>query len=164
MLMKKLPLAIVVMAWASLMGGCIDGSQECTLVACGSGVTFNLGAPASAFPNGLPLTIEVCIDASPCSAVTLDAQSGAKPTCTAVNGPSSSFAACRVAADGSVELEMMPESINDPTGAHEARVTIRDAADAVVLDKKAQASLSVSFPNGDGCEPACYGGAVDLQP
>jgi hypothetical protein len=163
-IMKKLFLAMVIFSWASVSSGCSDVGQSCTEIGCGSGVTFTLGKPASTFASGLPLTIEVCIDAAPCSAVTLDAKAGMQPTCTAVDSPSSSFASCSVAADGSVELEMMPTEIKDPTGAHEARVTIRDAADAVVLDKKAPASITVAYPNGEECGPGCFGGTVDLQP
>jgi hypothetical protein len=163
--MKKLILAIILASWASALSGCSDmGSQACTEIACGGGVMFKLGKPAAAFSSGLPLTIKLCIDASPCSEVTVDAKAGAQPTCAAVDSPSSAFASCSVAADGSVEVELLPVEIKDPTGSHEAHVTIRDAADAVVLDKAAPVSIQVSYPNGEDCEPACYDGSVEVQP
>jgi len=164
-LMKKLVLAIIIASLASALSGCGDlGGQSCTAIGCGGGVTFKLGKPADAFSSGLPLTIKVCIDASPCSEVTIDAKAGSPPTCAAVDASSSAFASCSVAADGSVEVLLMPVEIKEPTGSHEAHATIRDAADAVVLDKTAPISITLSYPNGEECGPACYDGSVDVQP
>jgi hypothetical protein len=163
-LMKKLVLAIILASWAPALSGCGVAGQSCTEIGCGGGVTFKLGKPAAAFTSGLPLTIKACIDASPCSEVTVDLKAGGELTCTAVDSPSSSFASCSVAADGSVELTIMPVEIKEPAGSHEAHVTIRDAADAVVLDKTAPVTINVSYPNGEDCGPACYDGSVDVQP
>lgn len=164
--MKKLVFAIILASWASALGGCSDTfGHSCTEIACGSGVKFKLGKPADAFSSGLPLTIKVCIDADVCGEVTVEAKAGEQPTCAASDNPSSSaFPACAVAADGSIEVDLLPIEIKDPTGSHEARVTIRDAADAVVLDKAAPVSITVDYVNGEGCEPPCYNGSVDLQP
>lgn len=165
MLMKKLFLAVIVASLASALGGCIDiAGQSCTEIGCGSGVTFKLGKPIDAFSTGLPLKVKVCIDASLCSEVTLDAKAGAQPTCTPVDSASNAFASCQVAADGSVEVDLMPVEIKDPAESHEASVTIRDATDAVVHDKKAALTITVSYPNGEDCDPPCYSGTVDLQP
>lgn len=163
--MKKLVFAIVIASWASSLSGCGDAfGRSCTEIGCGSGVIFKLGEPAAAFSSGLPLTIKVCIDADVCGEVTVEAKAGEQPTCAAVDKPSSAFPTCTVAADGSVEVDLLPVEIKDPTGPHEARVTIRDAADAVVLDKAAPVSITADYVNGEGCEPPCYNGSVDLQP
>lgn len=163
--MKKLVLAVIIASWVSALSGCkYVGAQSCTEVACGSGVTFKLGKPAAAFSSGLPLKIEVCIDSSQCAEVTVDAKEGAQPTCAAVESPSAPFALCTVAPDGSIEVDLLATEFKEPTGSHEAHVTIRDAADAVVLDKTAPIEIGVSYPNGEDCEPPCYDGSVDMQP
>lgn len=146
-----------------MVSGCSD-ELSCTLIGCVNGVTFKLGKPAEAFASGLPLTIEVCVDAAPCNKVTVDAKAGAQPTCTAVDAPSAPFASCNVAEDGSVEVSMMSEVIKGAAESHEAHVTIRDAADAVVLDKKAPVSITESYPNGEECGPACYDGTAEIKP
>lgn len=134
---------------ASVMG-CI--SLECTEIGCESGVAFSIGN-LNAASQSYPLTIEVCVG-SLCRTATVDNQNGAV-SCSAEDGAVS----CSVSEDGSVTGNILLEP---DTESESVSIKVTDSQGQVVVDETKTVTFEESQPNGQGCEPTCRNGEIEV--
>lgn len=152
--MKRLLVAVVL-----LTTGC-SSSLACSLVGCASVAQLRLHDLSPSL--NYPLTAHACLDAR-CADMTIEQQPPAAgaPMSLSCQGQGRHACVDLRATQGYVGI-----AFQDPpagTRAHAARLLVRDAGGAVVVDASQPLTLVRSAPNGERCGPVCWSGTADFR-
>jgi hypothetical protein len=155
--MRAAPL-LLALALASVSG--CQSSQDCTLIGCQDGVGVTLTGLAAKPGLSLPVTLNVCLDAT-CSTFKLN-HTGQAPTCTSMSAGNT---LCTIDGQGTVVLTTLPVPPGTAGGAAlTVHATATDSMGATVLDQSQMVTVVESQPNGPSCGPACLGAEATFSP
>ncbi|MBK8254341.1 MAG: hypothetical protein IPK82_16940 [Polyangiaceae bacterium] len=141
---------IIALALSFSAMGCV--ALECTEVGCESGLTVSIGNLKAA-SQSYPLTVEVCVESS-CHTATVD-QKNSAVECSSDD----TMMSCFVNEDGSVVVNVFREPEKE---SESVTVKVSDSLDQVVVDETKTVTYVESQPNGEGCEPTCRNGEIEV--
>lgn len=157
--MKTFLFLLPALAAGAAAPGCVT-AHDCTLIGCSDGVGVVLTGLATKVATSLPVTLEVCADAS-CVSFRLD-KTGAAPTCT---GLSAGNILCAIDGQGTVVLTTVPLPTGTTGGTVVAlHASAKNKGGTSLFDATQMVTIVASQPNGPDCGPACYGGEATFTP
>lgn len=150
------------LSFASLLGVAVSGCNVgfgCTDVGCNNGVRVVLPGLATKSMGALPLSIEVCAGSGNCVTAELT-KPASGVACELKSGAAPAF--CSIDASGEVNVFVGLPASADDTAAITVTARVTDSASAKVLDTSKSITPIASHPNGEDCEPTCYGATVSI--